>query len=425
MMKLNAWSRACLVFLLWAGTAIASHTQTFTKFVSFDRADGLSPRSSAASHFKVLHAFTWAQSPQQGNLLLDAAGNVYGTTLTGGASGNGVVFKLAPHDDGTWTESTLYCFKGFPDGSGPIGPLILDAAGNLYGTTQWGGTSAYWGVVFKLTPTTNGAWKESVLFSFDWANGAQPRGGVIFDAAGNLYGTTEEGGPNGGLGTIFELTPNTDGTWKESVLHSFAGADGAGPYNALTFDKTGNLYGTAWYGGAYGNGAVFKLAINSDGSTTESTLYNFQGGGDGRGPFGVVFDAAGNLYGMTQSGGIGCPYVGCGVVFKLTPNPDGTWTESVLHMFTGGSDGSSPYAGVISDATGNLYGTTYTGGCAGNGVVFRLTPTSNGWHETVLHCFSGYGAFPWAGLTMDGAGSLYGTTSSGRNNSGLVFEIAP
>ena len=155
MMKMNAWSRACLVFLLWAGTAIASHTQAFTKFVSFDRADGLSPRSSAASHFKVLHAFTWAQSPQQGNLLLDAAGNLYGTTLAGGASGNGVVFKLTPHDDGSWTESTLYCFKGYPDGSGPVGPLILDAAGNLYGTTEWGGTSACWGVVFKLTPATD------------------------------------------------------------------------------------------------------------------------------------------------------------------------------------------------------------------------------------------------------------------------------
>jgi uncharacterized repeat protein (TIGR03803 family) len=294
MMKLNAWSGARLVVLLCAGPAIASNAQTFTTLVNSDGADGLFPRSPAASHFKVLHAFTWAQSPQ-GNLLLDAAGNLYGTTNAGGASGNGVVFKLTPHEDGTWTERTLYCFKGYPDGSGPIGPLILDAAGNLYGATEWGGTSAYWGVVFKLTPTTDGAWKESVLFSFDWTDGAQPRGGVTFDAAGNLYGTTEEGGPNGGLGTIFELTPASDGTWKQTVLLSFTGADGAHPYTALTFDKTGNLYGTTAFGGTYGNGVVFKLAINSDGSTTESTLYDFQGGGDGRIPFGVVFDAAGNL----------------------------------------------------------------------------------------------------------------------------------
>jgi uncharacterized repeat protein (TIGR03803 family) len=379
----------------------------------------LASPAAAASTYKFLHAFRMAQSPR-GNLVLDAAGNLYGTTYEGGWYGYGVVFKLTPNPDGTWTERTLYNFGG-ADGANPVAGLIMDAAGNLYGTAARGG-AFWWGVVFKLAPTTHGAWTESVLFSFDWPVGISPYAPLTFDANGNLYGSTLGGGATGD-GTIFKLAPNSDGTWTHSVLHHFTHADGGGLYDALTFDKAGNLYGTAWYGGTHDWGVVFKLTLNSDGTTTESTLYNFQGGEDGSGPFGVVFDAAGNLYGMTLHGGVGCPEVGCGVVFKLTPSPDGSWTESVLHRFTGGSDGGGPYTGVIVDAAGNLYGATMGGGCAGYGVVIELAPTSKGWHETILHCFTGYGAYPWSGLTMDAAGNLYGTTSSGRGNYGTVFEI--
>jgi len=258
---------------------------------------------------------------------------------------------------------------------------------------------------------------------FKGTDGAYPYAGLIFDAAGNLYGTTSGGGAHK-RGAVFKLAPNPDGTWTESVLYSFrGGVDGWAPYAGLVFDAAGNLYGTGQNGGANGSGVVFKLAPNPDGTWTESVLHSFAYT-DGSFPAGLIFDAAGNLYGTTLQGGAAAGY---GVVFKLKPNPDGTWTESVLHAFTGGADGSLLYAGLTLRA-GALYGTTYEGGdCSGFGcgVVFKLTPSSSGWSETVLHTFLGFGENPAAPVIFDPAGNLYGTTTSGSTNKGLVFKLTP
>ena len=341
--------------------------------------------------------------------------------------------------------SILHSFAG-TDGANPAAGLVFDAAGNLYGTTQSGGLTGdcqgpngggpnSCGVVFKLTPNADGTWTESVLYSFmGIPDAANPVGGLIFDAAGNLYGTTSAGG--GGVGTVFKLTPSAGGTWTESVLHSFGGGwDGGYPYAGLIFDTAGNLYGTSFYGGdtrvvACGCGVVWKLEPNPEGTWTMSALFSFMGE-DGALPYaGLIFDAAGNLYGTTEEGGYlsVCPVNadriigGCGVVFKLTPTSSG-WSETVLLAFLG-KPGEYPYAGVIMDAAGNLYGTTY-GQNTNYGSVFELTHTSTGWSDTVLHKFTGTGEYPIAGLTMDAAGNLYGTTSAGTDNYGLVFEITP
>jgi len=391
---------------------------------------------AAASTCKAIHVFTGTGGAQpMGNLTQDAAGNLYGTTGYGGGSGCtggcGVVWKLAPNPNGTWTYSILHAFTG-TDGGNPQAGLIFDPAGNFYGTTFYGGGSGCFhsgcGVVYKLAPNPNGTWTYSTLHSFTGADGINPSAGLVFDAAGNLYGTTYAGGASG-AGSVFKLAPNPDGTWTESVLYSFKdGADGGFPVAELIFDSSVNLYGTTTSGGTFsagacpgGCGVAFRLAPNPKETWTESVLYGFTGTPNGADPdAGLILDTAGNLYGTTNFGGGDDQ----GVVFKLAPNPKGTWTESVLYSFTGGADGGFPdEAGVIFDAAGDLYGTTYEGGAAGRGVVFKLAPTSSGWNETVLHTFLGFGSNPLAPVIFDAAGNLYGTTRSGTKNSGLVFEI--
>jgi uncharacterized repeat protein (TIGR03803 family) len=410
----------------------------------------------AASKFHVLYRFP---SENVGGIpnsvTLDAAGNLYGTAQLGGPSDRGIVFKLKPNSDGSWTESTLYAFCSLAncaDGDTPGGPLVFDAAGNLYGTTQLGGDSSCQppygcGTVFKLKPNSGGSWTESVLHSFTrGADGFQPVVGVTFDTSGNLYGTTISGGPSD-LGTVFKLKPNSDGSWTESVLYSFCSlakcTDGSFPDGEVLLDKAGNLYGTASYGGDLtcsppdGCGVVFKLKPNSDGSWTDSVLHRFKDTPDGRYPSGdLSFDQAGNLYGTASSGGdLTCmPPYGCGVVFKLKPNSDGSWTESVLHRFAN-HPAATPFAGLTFDASGNLYGSTFWGGdltCNapyGCGVVFKLKPNSDGsWALHIPHIFLGKPAVhPLSSLVLDKAGNLYGTTECGRvpRCSGVVFEITP
>jgi uncharacterized repeat protein (TIGR03803 family) len=310
---------------------------------------------------------------------------------------------------------------------------VFDAAGNLYGTTLK--------VVYKLAPNSHGSWTESVLYRFcslkNCADGDAPTT-LIFDAAGNLYGTTQLGGGFGD-GTVFKLTPNSDGSWTESVLYSFTGgADGRQPlYGGVIFDATGNLYGTASGGGDLACnapsvcGVVYKLTPNSHGSWTESVLYSFTGGADGAYPAsGLVFDSAGSLYGTTPSGGNLSDCInGCGVVFKLTPNSDGSWTESVLHSFAN-HPAANPYTGLVFDATGNLYGTTLYGGPVNGGVVFKMAAKSDGsWAYGLLHVFLGKPAKnPDGGLVLDKVGNLYGPTlgcGSGYKCQGVVFEITP
>jgi uncharacterized repeat protein (TIGR03803 family) len=406
--------------------------------------------AATASTYKVIHNFELPKGPL-GSLTIDADGNLYGTTQFGGSTactfsfvGCGVVWKLAPNLDGTWGRlSVLHKFT-LTDGAYPAGGLIFDAAGNLYGTTEAGGSTACdggCGVVFKLAPNPDGTWTESVLHSFTGTDGDDPSAGLIFDAAGNLYGTTFYGGVANSqcpapytCGVVFKLVPNPDGSWTESVLHRFTGADGHGPGGGLIFDAAGNLYGTTLDGGSSaacdgGCGVVFKLAPNPDGTWKESVLHSFTFA-DGATPYGeLIFDAADNLYSTTSAGGA----YGGGAVFKLAPNPDDSWTESVLYSFTGGADGLTPYAGLTFDAAGNLYGATYFGGfkgdttCAdyGCGVVFKLTLTPSGWSETLLRKFLGLAANPFAPVIFDKRGNLFGTTQYGMGNYGVVFEITP
>jgi uncharacterized repeat protein (TIGR03803 family) len=311
----------------------------------------------------VLYSFCASRNCTDGafpgaGLLLDKAGNLYGTTLSGGTSGHGVVFKLAA----SGKERVLHGFAGNRmDGTSPQAGLITDPAGNLYGTTTYGGSFDD-GIVFKL----NKAGKETVLHNFTGgADGGNPQyGSVVRDAAGNLYGTTYTGGSfscggGDGCGTVFKL----DKTGKEIVFHNFSSQQDGQTYAGLIRDAAGNFYGTTAFGGPTANGVVFKL----DATGTETILHSFTGGTDGGFPYaGLVRDTAGNLYGTTQSGGAS----GWGVVFKL----DASGTETVLYSFTGGTDGGLPYGDLIRDGAGNLYGTTNVGGASNFGVVFKVTP---------------------------------------------------
>jgi uncharacterized repeat protein (TIGR03803 family) len=398
----------------------------------------------AASTYKVLHKFTGKDgSEPYGTLIFDAAGNLYGTTMFGGGSGVGTVFELKPNSDGRWTESVLHSFTG-GDGARPFAGLILDGVGNLYGTTEIGGTAEYGGTVFKLTPNSDGRWTESVLHSFTGGDGWEPTANVIFDATGNLYGTTLFGGAFNS-GVVFKLTHNLDGSWTDSVLYSFCSvtncADGSTPLAGLIFDEAGNLYGTTAEGGNHGCqgglgcGVIFELSPLANGSWTYSVLYSFTGGTRGDAPqAGLIFDAAGSLYGTTTNGGYlnerECSDSGCGLVFKLTPNSDGSWTESVLHAFRSGNSDpiARPVGGLIFDAAGNLYGTTPYSGPAGGGAVFKLAPQSDGsWAYSTLRFFFGKPAEnPLGGVVLDKAGSLYGTANAcGSGCQGVVFEITP
>jgi uncharacterized repeat protein (TIGR03803 family) len=399
---------------------------------------------SAASQEQVLHSFgngTDGQFPYAG-LIMDGAGNLYGTTFQGGIYnapyGCGTVFELSPNGGGSWTEKLLRSFNCDADGSGPNANLLIDASGNLYGTTTYGGPNNA-GLVFELSPQADGGWTETVLHSFgNGTDGANPYAGLIFDNAGgvgNLYGTTSGGGIHS-WGTAFELAPQENGDWTEKVLHSFNddGADAAGPYAGLTMDRYGILYGTTRFGGIHYAGAVFDLVPNGSGGWTEKVLHSFGNGTDGAYPDGgLVIDLFENIYSTTRGGGIHtCNNIpnSCGTVFWMSPHGSGGYSETVLHSFGNGNDGANPYAGVImDDFTGNLYGTTISGGIHGNGTAFELMPNgSGGWTETVLRSFgSGTdGINPYGGLILDGAGNLYGTTEDGGiHGAGTVFEITP
>jgi uncharacterized repeat protein (TIGR03803 family) len=389
------------------------------------------PGVRPASKFKtvqVLPGYTYA------GLVLDSSGNLYGTTVDGGAYGRGTVFELTLGANGRWTEHVLHDFAGGKDGQAPYASPIFDAVGNLYGTTRYGGTSGN-GTVFELTPDSKGKWTVRVLYQFTGGKGGgQPWSGVILDASGNLYGTTSEGGNSSdcaysSCGVVFELTPTSSGDWKEKVLHAFTGKDGGSPLANLVFDEGGNLYGTTEWDSGYFGGTVFELSRDSNGGWTEHLLHRFSRGGDGANPAaGLILDASGHLYGTTEFGGDlgGCGGGGCGLVFELTYTSNGQWTEHVLHAFTGGSDGSDPLAGVIFDRAGNLYGTA-SEGASSNGTVFELSRDSKGkWTAHVLHQF-GIGKGPGnpnAGLIFDEASNLYGTTLDDYSyRAGTVFKL--
>jgi uncharacterized repeat protein (TIGR03803 family) len=383
------------------------------------------PRAKAQSE-STLYSFTGASDGGNplSSLVMDAAGNLYGTTFVGGAYGAGEVYELTPVSDG-WKETVLYNFTGGLDGADPYyADVIFDGAGNLYGTTVQGGTFNQ-GTVFKLTPTGNG-WSESVLYSFAGGkDGAWPYAGLIFSPAGNLYGTTSIGGVYSS-GTVFELTPGADGQWTESVIHTFNGKDGVSPLGGLVFDKAGRLYGVTQGGGAHNAGAVFQLGVSSSGQWTEKILHSFTGGADGSDPYAerLVFDSSGNLYGTTNGGGAFMR----GAVFSLAENAAGFWSERILYSFEG-NVAANPASGLILDGKGNLYGTCSNGnGETSVGAVFELSPSATGkWAERNLLLFTRTdGEFPNAALLRNSAGNLYGTTLlGGVSNMGVVFEVTP
>jgi len=359
------------------------------------------------------------------SLIWDAAGNLYGTTSLGGVHGAGTVFEMTPNQSGGWTEKVLHNFGEGMDGQKPYGNLIWDADGKLYGTTESGGVYAK-GTVFELSPNGSGGWTEKVLHNFGLytGDGASPNGGVVWDASGRLYGTTLAGG-HYDAGTVFRLIPNGSGGWAEHILHNFgSGKDGQSPKAGLVRRSGDTFYGTTSAGGAYDKGTVFEITRNDDGSWTETIRHNF---GlyptDGVEPVaGLILDASGNLYGTTNSGG----GQGFGTVFEVLTSG----TEKILHNFGTGMDGRNPKAGLVMDTGGNLYGTTYAGGVYGKGTVFMMFPGTNGkWIEETRHNFGMYsedGIEPCGSLIFDSSGNLYGTTVSGANfNGGTVFELMP
>ncbi|HEY5047125.1 MAG TPA: choice-of-anchor tandem repeat GloVer-containing protein [Rhizomicrobium sp.] len=400
------------------------------------------PPAPAAGRELILHSFTSDPdgSTPWDNLIFDGAGNLYGTTIAGGAYNVGTAFELTPQQDGSWTETILHSFQeNYADANQPVAGLIFDGAGNLYGTTIAGGAHSY-GTVFMLTPDGHGKWTETILHSFTGSrDGSELYGSLIIDAAGNLYGMSAGLGIRGNQGNVFKLAPPTDKSkdkWVLTVLHTFKGSDGWSPRAGLVIDSAGNLYGTTTLGGKEGGGNVFELIPAQDGSWNEKVLHVFRyRHGDGNDPdASLVLDSAGNLYGTTFAGGMaGCEF-GCGVVFELSPPPGNTssrWTETILYKFTGGADGGNPVAGLILSG-GDLYGTTLFGGVFGQfcgsgcGTVFRLAPGVGGWDESVLFSFENPdGAFPNAAPVFDAAGNLYGTTLNGGSDrvDGVVFEL--
>ncbi len=403
----------------------------------------------AAAHEKVLYRFgggTDGAFPSS-NLLLDTAGNLFGTSSRGGRTkdctgsvpGCGVVFELAFSGNGKWQERVLYAFKGGKDGLEPSGNLVVDVVGNIYGTTYGGGTGTVCtaipgcGTVFELSPNGDGSWRETVLYSFqDGSDGALPVG-LTIDAFGNLYGAAITGGTE--FGTVFELSPAAykGGAWKEKTLYSFQAFE-IQPNSGLVFDTKGNLYGSWFqlYSCYPGCGVVFELKKTGK-SWQETDLYDFQGGGNGGEPMaGVILDGKGNLYGTGAEGGNNW-----GIAFELK-RAGNQWTEVILHNFCSHNncaDGAAPRGPLVFDNAGDLYGTTEGGGggCTfpGCGVVFKLAATKTGWKETVLHTFRGEpdGSSPIQGLTLDGKGNLFGTTEAGGKGAnsgyGTVFEVTP
>jgi len=323
------------------------------------------------------------------------------------------------------TYKVIYNFTGGEDGAYPTAGLTLGKGGSLYGTASQGGNLNR-GTVFKLAHKGSG-WVLSTLYSFKGqTDGGGPLAGVVFGPDGSLYGTTELGGFNcgEGCGTVFNLkktsSKNTPNSWVETVVYSFTGStDGANPgYGDLMFHR-GQIFGTTFFGGNNAQGVVYKLTVNN-GSWTESAIYAFTGGNDGENPYSrVIFDKTGKLYGTAYLGGAH----GDGTVFQLTSSGSG-WTENTLHAFNGASDGGSPFGGVVFDSAGSLYGATSTGGSGGGGTVYELMPSGHTWTFNMLYSFDGSAYLPGAydSLTMDTKGTPYGTTAKdGANGEGSVF----
>jgi uncharacterized repeat protein (TIGR03803 family) len=421
--------------------------------------------ASALAQYQETTLYTFSGTPNGGDaqtgLVADGAGNFYGTTTYGGNSvcfdgnGCGTVFKLSPASGGGWTETVIYEFNGQGSSTGgafPWSGLIFDSAGNLYGEASNAGPGGF-GTVFRLSPSSGGTWTYTVLYGFEGAltagthDGDEPTGGLIFDAKGNLYGTTMLGGGQGvsncsffgtdGCGTIFKLTPASTGYWKETQLYAFTGGtDGAIPYGGLSFDSKGDLVGSAAFKGGssasceYGCGSLFHLTPHPTGWRFSRIYeFNFKNGAVPHSR--LTSDSANNLYGTTDEGGS----KGEGIVFELSPTTTGIWKEAILHAFTGGSDGANctavgPEGPLLFNASGSIFGSAPCGG-TGGGTVYELTPATGGsWTFNLVFSFPGLASGTPAGhLISDANGDLFGTTlfggPSGSSQWGTIFELSP
>jgi uncharacterized repeat protein (TIGR03803 family) len=399
-------------------------------FAAYTELDAFTSGSSGANSFGPLIA------DKSGDLFGTSSAGGNGGCVRYASTGCGTVFELTPPGapDGPWTETILYRFPGGNGPSLPVAGLSMDVAGDLFGMTTdgdvYGCTTSYCGTAFELTPPAKPGhpWKAIILYRFSQgAGGFNPGSGLILDGAGNLYGTTQTYGPNY-HGTVFRLSPPADrrGWWTETVLSGFD-RGGLWPIGNVVFDKAGNLYGTTFNGGSQNFGVVFQLTPKAHGYWTENVLYEF--GQNACSPkTNLIIDGSGNLYGTAQ----GCPALS-GAVFELTrPKHEGAWTESVLAYFRGTSN-YDPTTSLTFDEAGNLYGTTASGGTYGRGSVFQLMRPS--WTETVLHSFSWRdGNFPTSGPIFGLGGALYGTTLNGgyrrgicktAGGCGVVYRITP
>lgn len=401
-------------------------------------------RVHALSTEQVLYNFNYdGGTNPDGGLILDAAGNLYGTASLNGPTGAGTVFELLPNGSGQWDYEELYNFcsvSGCPDGEIPQAGLIIDADGNLYGTTSQGGNFGCGhgcGTVFELSHSSSGGWTEKILYAFSGADdGGTPVSGLVMDSSGSLYGTASSGGPSSiycaqGCGVIFRLQPGTNGSWTETVLHSFCSAngclDGATP-NGVNIDAAGNIYCTTGQLGQYGGGTLLQLIPNQKAGWTKKLIHTFgqDEGLDGEVPNpGLVFDASGNLYGTTNKGGRNK----AGTIFQLTRDTNGLWSGKILHNFCSAencADGGLPAVGLTLGSNGHLYGTTFVGGPPyGFGAVFEIASGANDhWSYAVLYnSISGNLNAP---ITVDSAGNLFTTTAvGGEFDLGSVLEVTP
>lgn len=408
------------------------------------------PAEGTNVRVQVLHRFKGGEDglgPGTG-LVADGSGNLYGTTELGGGNyrclhGCGTVFELSPPGNGSnsWTETVLYRFTGQSDGAVPIGRLIFDGQGNLYGTANTGGDFSSkacrnsggvvtaCGVVFELSPpaVNGGAWTETVLHSFVGSDGSYPNAGLSFDESGNLYGTTTAGGtPCGapGCGVVFELSPplQSGSEWTYAVIHEFTGgSDGNLSFADLTLDASQNLYGTTCAGGdSGGGGVVFELSppLQQGGDWTETTLFSFPIPGCPHA--GVVFDSASNLFGTTSGGG------GFGTVFELSPSSNGMWTETPVYSFQSLS-ADDPEGAPVFDGLGNIYGTLLGGTC---GALYRLIDHEGVWKEAqyVFPNQQWQPCGPIGALIFGKRNALYGASVGGgacSNSCGTVFGVLP
>jgi len=364
-----------------------------------------------------------------GKLAMDAVGNIYGTTFYGGRYGDfgpGTVYKVS-HNGSRWVLTSLYDFSGHSDGGNPWGGIVFGSDGALYGTTSTGGLYGE-GVVFKLQPqptrcaTALCYWDETVLYNFTGGDdGGAPQGAVVFDSAGNLYGTTLSGG-QGSNGVVYELSP-AQGSWNINVLYRFmGGSDGQYPEDGVVMDRSGNLYGSTFLGGADSVGTVYELTQGAS-AWTETVLHSFAGGNDGEYPTVPVVDPSGNVFGATTEEGANRD----GTVFELQPTGSGGFSYSIIYQFN--SLATAPCdaeCGFILDSAGNLY-SAGGGGMNGGGTIFELSPSNGSWNLTVLWDLTEQESDePSSRLIFDAQGNLYGTTEyGGPGNDGNVWQLTP